>query len=287
MIMDFSRYPISNRFYGGSEKKIGIVISGQAYMLKFQKITAFGKRNNHISEFIGSHVFSMLGFPTQETHLGMYKGEQVVACKDFIEPGIQFVPFNDVGESTLDQGKERYQYSYEDIMQMLKDNTKLTQGKQTIEAFWEIFIIDSLLGNSDRHGSNWGFLKTDNKYQLAPVFDNGACLFPSMTDEHEMLKVIASKAETEKRVFSFPTSQIKLNGQKSSYFEVIHSCLYLECNNALEAVYNRLDMQSIEDLINETPFISETHKLFYKHMLTMRYELIIQESYSKLKKVAP
>ena len=37
-----------------------------------------------------------------------------------------FVPFDDVGESTLDQDKELYQYSYEDIMQMLRDNSKLT-----------------------------------------------------------------------------------------------------------------------------------------------------------------
>jgi hypothetical protein len=282
--MDFSNYPLSDLYYGGSEKKFGILINGSPYMLKFQKKTAFGMRYNHISEYIGSHVFALLGFPTQETYLGTYQEEQVVACKDFNESGVQFVPFNDVGESTLDQDKERYQYSYEDIMQMLRDNSKLTQVEETIRAFWEIYIVDALLGNFDRHGSNWGFIKKDNAYSLAPVFDNGSCLFPNMTDENEMEAVMASAEETEKRVFTFPTSQIKLDGKKSSYYEVIHSCAFPACNAALESVYERLDMQQIYALVDETPFISETHKRFYKHMLSARFELIIKASYDLLTK---
>ena len=113
--MDFSNYEISNTYFGGSERKIGLIISGSEYMIKFQKKTEFGKRNNHISEYIGSHIFDMLGFSVQETYLGIYNGEQVVACKNFVKNGCQFVPFNDVGESTLDQDKENYQYSYSDI----------------------------------------------------------------------------------------------------------------------------------------------------------------------------
>ncbi|HBQ65092.1 MAG TPA: HipA domain-containing protein, partial [Clostridiales bacterium] len=76
--MDFSNYPLSGRYYGGSEKKVSIIINGSPYMLKFQKKNAFGIRYNHISEYIGSHVFALLGFPTQETYLGTYRGEQVV-----------------------------------------------------------------------------------------------------------------------------------------------------------------------------------------------------------------
>ena len=282
--MDFSNYPLSDRYYSGSEKKAGILINRSPYMLKFQKKTAFGMRYNHISEYIGSHVFALLDFPTQETYLGTYQGEQVVACKDFIESGVQFVPFNDIGESTLDQDKERYQYSYEDIMKMLQENSKLTQVEATIHSFWEIYIVDALLGNFDRHGSNWGFIKEDNAYSIAPVFDNGSCLFPNMIDEDEMETVMGSAKETEKRVFTFPTSQIKLDGKKSSYYEVIHSCAFPACNTALESVYGRLDMQRIYALVDETPFISETHKRFYKHMLSARFELIIKASHDLLAK---
>lgn len=282
--MNFSNYPLSDRYYGGSEKKIGILINESPYMLKFQKKTAFGMRYNHISEYIGSHLFALLGFPTQETYLGTYGEEQVVACKDFILPGVQFVPFNDVGESSLEQDKERYQYSYEDIMKMLQENSKLTRVEETIRSFWEIYIVDALLGNFDRHGSNWGFIKKDNAYSLAPVFDNGSCLFPNMAIEADMESVMDSVEETEKRVFSFPTSQIKLDGNKSSYYQVIHSCMFPACNAALLSVYGRLDMQRIHALVDDTPFISETRKRFYKHMLSARFSLIINESYDVLTK---
>lgn len=282
MIFDFSNCEISNKEYGGSEKKLGIVIDGFYYMLKFQKQTAFELRFNHISEYIGCHVYSMLGFNAQETYLGRYKGQNVCACKDFVIDGYQFVPFNDVGESSLEVNKEKYQYSYEDIVSLLEANRKLTNVKETIEDFFNIFIVDALLGNFDRHGANWGFLKKENKYQLAPVFDNGSCLYPAMTDENEMFAIINDDNEIKKRIYTFPTSQIKLNGNKSSYYEVINSLSYEECNKALLRIYPKIRLDEIYKLIDEIEIISDIHKTFYKTMISNRYRIIIEESYLKL-----
>ena len=280
--IDFSEYELNGKYYGGSERKEGISVDGENYMIKFQKHTAFGKRNNHVSEFIGSHIFEICGFETHKTYLGYRHGEEVVACKDFNVQGKQFVPFNDVGESTLDQDKETYQYDYEDIMEMLRDNLKLTNVQETISMFWRIYIMDALLGNFDRHGANWGFLKEDNKYTIAPIFDNGSCLFPNLVDEAEMEEIMKSEVETDKRIYKFSTSQIKLNGIKSSYFEVINSLQFEECNEALRYVVAKLDMNKAEKLINETPLISETQRLFYKHILTARYDKILLSSFEKL-----
>ena len=280
--IDFSEYKLNRKYYGGSERKEGISIDGEDYMIKYQKQTAFGKRNNHISEFIGSHVFEICGFEAHKTYLGYRDGEEVVACKDFNVPGKQFVPFNDVGESTLDQDKETYQYDYEDIMQMLRDNSKLTNVQETISVFWRIYIMDALLGNFDRHGANWGFIKENNYYTLAPVFDNGSCLFPNLVDEEEMQEIMESEEETDKRIYKFPTSQVKLSGKKSSYFEVINSLQFDECNDALKYVISKLDMNKVEKLINETPLISEVQRAFYKHMLNARYNKILLASFEKL-----
>ena len=283
--MDYSIYEISNINYGGSERKIGIKIENEYYMIKFQKKTAFGKRNNHISEYLGSQIFNMLGVNAQETILGTFKDENVVVCKDFNIDGYQFVPFNDVGESTIEEDKEKYQYSYEDIMSLLQLNKKITNVEDVVSSFWEIYIIDALLGNFDRHGNNWGFLKKNNKYEMAPVFDNGSCLFPNMINEDEMIYIMNSKEETDKRVYSFPTSQIKLNGKKSSYYDVINSLVYKECNEALIKIFKRINLKEIFNLIDDIKSISEVHKSFYKYMLNERYEKIIKESYNKLEKV--
>ncbi len=281
MVYDFSSCQISNIRYGGSERKIGIWINDEPYMLKFQKDTKFGKRNNHLSEFLGSHVFELLGIEVHKTFLGEYFGEKVVACKDFVTDGYEFVPFNDVGESTIDTDKEKHQYTYEDIILLLEKNRKLTKVNETVSAFFEIYLVDALLGNFDRHGANWGFLKKEGKYRLAPVFDNGSCLFPGLVNEDEMRFVLENDGEIDERVYRFPTSQIKLGDRKSSYFEVISSLRYKECNEALLKIVPRVDLGKIDGLIDSLD-ISNTHKAFYKTMIKARYEKILKYSYDRL-----
>ena len=280
---DFTMYPQSNTYYGGSERKLGILVDGAEFMLKFRKEDPFGtKRNNHLSEFLGSHIFEELGFLVQETHLGWYKGEEVVACRNFVRDDETFVPFDDVGESSLEQDKDTYQYEYDDIMRMLRDNQKLTQVNQTIELFWDMYVVDALLGNFDRHGANWGFIKHNGSYRAAPIFDNGSCLYPSLTDEDEMRSIVSSREETEKRIFTFPTSQIRYNGQKSSYTQVIRSLAFQECNAAVARIYERCDMARIEHLVDNTPMSSDAWKTFMMHMLKERYRVIVQEPYEML-----
>lgn len=114
-----------------------------------------------------------------------------------------------------------------------------------------MYIVDAFLGNFDRHGANWGFLKKNNKYSLAPIFDNGSSLFPQMIDENEMKLIISNEDEINKRVYTFPTSQIKLHNKKSSYFEVISSLEFLECNKTLIKIYNRINLKNIFALIND------------------------------------
>lgn len=283
--MEFSGWPSSGRYYGGTERKIGVLVDGNPYMIKFQKASAFGLRNNHISEHIGSLLFNILGLPAQETLLGTYNGQPVVACRDFIEESEQFVPFNDVGESSLDRDRETYQYDYEDIMQMLRDNSKLTCVQETVSAFWEMYIIDALVGNFDRHGANWGFIKKDNAYRLAPIFDNGSCLFPSLPED-QMLSIVQSPEQTDARVYEFPTSQIRLDGKKSSYHEVISSLAFSECNKALAAVVSRSSLKEVLGSVEGIAELSDTQKQFYCHMLQNRYEKILLASYERLTKGA-
>lgn len=280
--MDYSRFPLNSKLYTGAEKKIGITIGHEDYIVKFQKNTAFGLRNNHISEFLGCRIMQSMGFNVQEVYLGTYQEQEVVVIKDFIKTGEQFVAFNDLGESSIEADRERFQYSYEDITQILLMNNKLEDPQETIQQFWNLYILDALLGNFDRHGGNWGFIKVNNRYSLAPIFDNGSCLYPNLTDVNDMKMIMNSVLETEKRVFTFPNSQIKLDGKKSSYFEVINSLKYQACNHALKCVYLRYDQDKIDSIIDKVDLIKNEQKEFYKYMIQKRYELIIKDSYERL-----
>lgn len=275
--MDFTGFSSSGRFYSGSERKKGLMgRDGSCYMVKFQKKSPFGSYFNHASEYLGSHIFQLAGIPAQETILGTYAGEPVVACKDFIEPGTQFVPFNDVGESTLEEDRDSYQYDYKDIMKMLRDNSKLTSVEETVEAFWRIYVVDALIGNFDRHGANWGFIKRHGSYSLAPVFDNGSCLFPRIVDDEALGEVLGSKDEMLKRVFGFPTSHIRLCGKESSYHGVISSGRFPECNAALAYVREALDMGAVHDLVEQVGCVTPLRREFYHRMLELRWEHLVR-----------
>ena len=279
---DYSRYPDGNRYYSGAERKKSILINEKPYLVKFRKNSREGLRYNHVSEYLGSHIFALLGFETQETFLGIYKGENVVVIQDFLGEDEVFVPFNGVGDSSLEQDKEKYQYSYEDIIEMLQDNVKLTDVEQTIDLFWDMFVIDALIANFDRHGSNWGFIKKDNKYRLSPIFDNGSSLFPQLNTDEKIAAVLENQEEIDMRIYKFPTSQVKYKGKKSSYYEIISSLAFEECNNALIRVVERIDFDKIHKLIDSVENISEKRREFYKTILEQRYKKILIKSYNDL-----
>jgi len=282
-MIDYSKYSHSDRFYSGVEKKIGILIKDKPYFVKFRKNSPEGFRFNHVSEHIGSRIFSFLGESVQETELGLYEGKEIVLIRDFLDKDEVFVPFNGVGESSIEDDKERFQYEYDDIIEMLQSNIKLTNVSETINSFWDMYIIDALIGNFDRHGSNWGFIKKNGMYKLAPVFDNGSCLFPMLNSDEKISEILSSEVEKDKRVFTFPTSQIRIHNKKSSYFEIINSVSFEECNRALKRIVERFSMHKIQELIENTVFISDKRKEFYKTIIKLRFDKILFASYQELK----
>ena len=46
--------------------------------------------------------------------------------------------------------------------------------------FWDVFVVDALLGNFDRHNGNWGFLfdEITGESSIVPIYDCGNCLLP-------------------------------------------------------------------------------------------------------------
>lgn len=280
--MDYSKYALSGRFYTGAERKKGILINGERYIVKYAKGSPEGMTYSHVSEYLGSHLFEYAGIETQQTMLGTCDQKPVVVIKDFLGEGETFVPFNDIGDSSLERDRERYSYTYESIIGMLKENTKLTNVEETCQRFWDMYVVDAWIGNFDRHGANWGFVKKNNRYRIAPVYDNGSSLFPKLNTDEKLRMVLESQAEMEKRIFRFPTSQILLNGQKSSYHEVINSLQYEECNKAIMRVYHRIDMQQVEQIVNAIEGITDVRRDFYKKMLRVRYDKLLKEPYRKL-----
>lgn len=97
-----------------------------------------------------------------------------------------------------------------------------------------------------------------------------------------MREILDDPAEREIRIFERPLSGIKTGGQKIQYFKFISSLKNEDCNKALKRILPKIDMDKICQIVDETPFISDLQKEFYKTMLRERKERILDFSYQKL-----
>lgn len=93
-MIDFTNAVEEFNNYKGSEKKKTLIYDNKKYLVKFPnpiknnyKNTSY--INNTFSEYIGSNIFKIIGFKTQNTILGTYKYKQkikiVCACEDFTD----------------------------------------------------------------------------------------------------------------------------------------------------------------------------------------------------------
>ena len=291
--MDFTNLPRRNKTYTGANgSKISVDLNGEIYMLKFPAVPSRNKEmsytNGCVSEYLGSQIFNLCGIPAQETMLGTFtingKEKIVVACKDFTTPETVLQDFASLKNTIIDSEHNGYGTELPDILTAI-DEQQAIDPYILKERFWDMFIIDALIGNWDRHNGNWGFLyntRTD-EMQIAPVYDCGSCLFPQ-ADAKIMEVTLNDQTEKDLRIFQIPTSGIKQNGQKINYFDFISGHSDIDCSKALIRVLPGIDMRKINELIDNTPYINDLQKSFYKTMLSERKEKILDTSLRLLKK---
>lgn len=290
-VIDFTQMPKRNKMYAGANgNKISVIYEGEQYMLKFPPLPTRNKdmsySNSCFSEYLGCQIYESIGIPVQKTMLGTYmvKGKEkiVVACGDFTEPGITLQDFASLKNQMIDSERNGYGTELSDILYTFGEQTSIDQIAIT-ERFWDMFIVDALIGNWDRHNGNWGFLydaRTDNM-ELAPVYDCGSSLYPQ-ADDKIMESVLANENEMNFRIFEIPTSAIMLNGKKIKYFDFISSMQNEDCSRALKRIVPRIDMKKIRMIVTETPFITELQKRFYVTILEKRKERILDFSFHRL-----
>ena len=286
-MIDFTNLPTRKKAYGGANgSKLSIVYNNELYMLKLPmhalKNPNLSYTNSCTSEYLGCHIFNMLGVKAQETLLGTYeyhgKVRTVVACKDFTSPGVVILDFASVKNQIIDSASNGYGTELSDILDTIEKQTAV-DPKELKEHFWNMFVIDAFIGNWDRHNGNWGFLynqETDHM-EIAPIFDCGSALFPQIDDEL-IKKVMSSKAEMNARVYDMPTSAILIDGKRANYYKVITSLQYTDCTKAVKRILPRIDLEKINELIDSIEQLTFLQKEFLKKILKMRKEIMLDKT---------
>ena len=289
-MIDFTNCPrlFDKAYSGANGKKIAVEYNGNAYMLKFPpsgdgKPTELSYTNSCISEHIASSIFNLLGIKAQETMLGTFsvnsKQKIVCACLDFTANGKQFYDFCSIKNTVLDSDSNGSGTELEDILEAI-EKQQYVDPILLKEHFWNMFVADALLGNFDRHNGNWGFLYDPHEKirEIAPIYDCGSCLLPQ-ADDSVMQAVLNDKEALNLRIYRFPTSAIKLHGNKINYYDFLSSAEYEDCAQAVKRIYERINMDDIRAFIDDVPYISDLQKEFYKEYISARLDLIIRPAY--------
>ncbi len=285
-MIDFTNAIEEFNNYKGSEKKKTLIYNDKKYLVKFpdpvrEKNKNISYINNAFSEYIGSNVFKIVGFKTQNTVLGKYsyngKEKIVCACEDFTDNDNILYEFENLVLST--NPDKKIETELNDIMEVIEES-KMIHTEETKQKFWDMFVIDSLIGNTDRHNGNWGFIlnKNTGKVEFSPIYDCGSALNPMIEDE-EIKKI--NEIELKNLAINC-YSCLKENGKKINYMEYIKQMKNEECNNAIKRLFSNINIDGINTFIENVDSMSQVRKDFYKKIILKRYE-IIKEVYEDVK----
>ena len=287
---DWSPDPRAN--YGGSDRKDGLLgPDGSRYMVKFSNKQAPRRDlstrhvNNTVSEYITSHILSILGYPVHDTVLGTLNGEVAVACRNFVPPGAALVEFGTFLRKHYDSADIGRTPNIHQVYEVFETDRMLSpQADRFKTCFWERFVGDALVGNFDRHKDNFGYLvEADGSVSPSPLYDNAGTLFPRLS-EADMAAVLADPKELLQRVRLYPKATLELHpGTKADYSDMLSSGLFPELTTAvLQAVPRiREAMPAVRAFLNGCAFLSDIRKDFYSVMLAQRLHFLLEPAYER------
>ena len=168
-----------NNTTDGMLKKAWIIDNGTRYLLKG------GYKNETLQPFnevLASEICRRLGFEHVEYNIDTYKDIVVSKCPCFITKDTEFVTCYQIRN---DMKRNDNLEDYEEYLQKLEKHNILN-AREKLE---NMFILDYLIMNEDRHLNNFGIIRDVNTLEwldVAPIFDNGQSLNIEYYDEEEV-----------------------------------------------------------------------------------------------------
>lgn len=305
MIVDFSNCLLSNRnlqYAGRAGEKRGIIYDGENWFLKFPKNTLGMRKTgtlsyvtSPLSEYIGSHIYQILGYDVHETILGIcFDGKRykvVCACKDFIkdEKNELLIPYtalrNDTNEAVMNRNDDNVvsASNLEEIIFQLDNNTVLSKINEAKRRFWDVVVIDYLINNNDRNEDNWGVIKNikENSYKLAPIYDCGNCFY-SKTDDDRISLIMSDEKRLIESSVNCITAYEDEEGNNIHFVDLLNTTnqnLIESIEKVLTSIEHKKEeiinfINSIDNEYNDIIIASELRKKYYLKTLELRINIL-------------
>ena len=178
-IMSENSLKTPNNTTDGMLKKAWIIENGTRYLLKG------GYKNELLQPFnevLASEICKRLGFNHVTYTLDTYKDTVVSICPCFITKDTELITCYQIRN---DMKRNDNIKDYEEYIKVLEEHG-ISDARIKME---NMYIIDYLITNEDRHLNNFGIIRDVNTLEwldVAPIFDNGESLNITYYDNEEL-----------------------------------------------------------------------------------------------------
>ena len=178
-IMSENSLKTPNNTTDGMLKKAWIIENGTRYLLKG------GYKNELLQPFnevLASEICKRLGFNHVTYTLDTYKDTVVSICPCFITKDTELITCYQIRN---DMKRNDNIKDYEECIKVLEEHG-ISDARIKME---NMYIIDYLIMNEDRHLNNFGIIRDVNTLEwldVAPIFDNGQSLNITYYDNEEL-----------------------------------------------------------------------------------------------------
>ena len=221
---DWNKYEGPNEGSGRSEK-VWLEKDGNTGVFKFpKKFTKDGKETGEVSrdylaEKIATLIAKEIGIKTAKVDIGMRDGRigcmSYNICKgaEILVEGINFITavYPNYNQNKLMDSESKKFYGLDMIEKSIKN-----VFPSIPDDFYKMLIFDFIIGNNDRHHSNWAFKFRIDQDSLvcdfSPLYDNGSSLC-SFVKEKDIDEYINTKDEMRVKALidSRSKSMIRIN----------------------------------------------------------------------------
>lgn len=149
--------------------------TGQIGLFKFKKDI---ETTDHVSECIAHDLADLIGLPCARFEIGSYQGREGSISYNIIDhegmtliEGIYCITlmYHNFDAELLIDVETGKRYSLEMIKTAL-------EPLDLFNDFLPILVFDFLIGNTDRHQSNWALILENRKLRISPLYDNSSSL---------------------------------------------------------------------------------------------------------------
>lgn len=228
------------------------------------------------SEKIACEIARAIGYRCADIELAKDQdGELCVLNYSFLKPDESLIEF--ASEASISQNgcDRKEKYTIQGIKRILD-----TVDEKLYSEFIGLQVFDALIGESDRHEENWGYIRTSKSSDivLAPFYDNGDSLMHNI-NENRVEEYINDETGFLRYIHKSKTKILDNNGHKIKHFQLIDHLISenpVFLRDELQKT-KRLTDDIIKDIIYGIPdeYLPQNHKDILQRYISIRRDILL------------